>query len=114
MPPADEPTTLALIAQKLEVIHQDLAELKREVKDQGDRQQEVSVWREKIEGRLREGIATMAMLNERIKDVRTEAANAREGLMEKKVLHAYLWGVAIGASLGGVGLGAGLMKVLGG
>lgn len=88
----------AVINAKLDALTESLKRLEDAVTMQNRNQQQIEIWRERIEGRLTAGAEKMSRL---------ELAQA--GFVEKRVLLAYVIGAA---SAGGV-TAASLIKVLG-
>ena len=87
-----------VINAKLDALQQSMRRLEDAVSMQNASQQQMEIWRERIEGRLSAGAEKMSRLE-----------LAQIGFVEKRVLLAYVIGAA---SAGGV-TAASLMKVLG-
>jgi hypothetical protein len=116
MPPHGDEVTLALLNQKLDTLSVDVKGLQKDFDSHYQLRREFDIYKPEIEGRLRQGNDRMAQIE---KDAAVEHANCQNAIaairaeylafmkdlpvyyVEKKVLFAYLAGVASVA--GGIG-----------
>lgn len=116
--------TERIFAEKLDRIHQDLQEVKNELREQRKEQAEANAWRAGLEQRLQGGVERMSRIEKSIEDLDSDLeeeielredgdkaeAVAREAKLkeyvEKRVLYAFVAGAAfVSGGIGGL-LGA--------